>query len=275
MEKEIIFVTSLNHKDFYRNYGPFNYKMPITVMANVQSCGAARNIGGQIATGDTLLYMDCHVCFDQQNVDQLLKTLEDHKNAIVAPAVKAINFPSCIIENESVGHGVAFRFTNNPFEWIWLPGERLEKEFTVPFVCGCAFSMKKDLFNVLNSVGGFLGGHTGLSWEEEKSMRLWRMGYPTFSEPRSIFGHYYKGYANHTGWDQHSTAGYYESRVAGFYINVFNKDLWDYIENMLLKSWGIEYTKNLELAKKNYSWIRAKMLPFANKIDETWFLRIR
>lgn len=272
IEKEVLYITSMPYKDFYNKYGPFNFKFPVTVIGGIQSCGASRNVGGQYSSGDTILYMDSHVCFNPQNVNRLLTTLEAHKNAIVAPAVQAIDFPSCKIEG-ATGHGVAFRFTDRPFEWVWLPAERQDREFEVPFVCGCAFAMKKDLFNILNGVGGFLGAHTGLSWEEEKSMRLWRLGYPTYSEPRAIFGHYYKGYPGHTGWDQHSTAGFYLSRVIGAYINIFNKDLWNHIEQMCLKAWGIEWSKSLEYAKENYSWLRNLMKPHAGKIDENWFLR--
>lgn len=269
--KELIYVTSASIKEFTEKYGPF--KMPVSIIGNVQSCGAARNAGGQFASGDTLLYMDSHVCFSPDNVQKLLSTLDRHPDAIVAPAVQAIEFPSCQVSG-GIGHGVAFRFTpQNPFEWVWLPSERTDMEFTAPFVCGCAFSMRKDLFNVLNSYGGFLGAHTGLSWEEEKSFRLWRLGYPTYIEPRATFGHLYKGYSNHPKWDEHSTQGYFLSRVIGFYVNVFDKSLWDYIEGLLAESWGNEYWKALGFARANYRWLRELMKPHANKIDERWFLR--
>lgn len=275
MEKEVIYVTSMHYQDFYSKYGPFKYKFGVTVLGNVQSCGAARNAGGQYSSGDTLLYLDSHVCFSPANVDRLLTTLDAHPNAIVAPAVQAIDFPSCRTEGGAVGHGVAFRFADRPFEWVWLPSERQDKEFEVPFVCGCAFAMKKRLFSVLAGVGGFLGAHTGLSWEEEKSMRLWRLGHPTYSEPRAVFGHYYKGYPGHTSWDSHSTAGFYLSRVIGAYINIFDAGLWDHIERMCKQAWGDEWTKSLAYAQQNYSWLRNLMKPHAGKIDERWFLRLQ
>ena len=272
MQKEVIYVTSTSLTKFQKDYGPFDYGYPVQIIDNIQSCGEARNRGGNAARGDTLLYMDSHVCFKPDMVDRLLQTLNQHQNAIVAPAIQAIEFPSCEISG-GLGHGVYFRFNKIPFEWVWEPALQTREEFKTPFVCGCAFSIKKNVFNILTRYGGFLSGHTGLSWEEEKSMRLWRLGYPTYIEPRATFGHLYKGYANHPKWDDHSTSGYYETRIAGFYVNVFNKDLWNHIEKMLINSWGNEYYKYLEKAKKDYTWLRNAMQPYANTIDENWFLR--
>lgn len=276
IRSEVIYVTSMRQQDFYNKFGPF--EVPVTIIGNVQSCGEARNQGGRRATGKTLLYMDSHVCFRPDMVTRLLDTLNRHQNAIVAPAVQAIEFPSCIPDKRTggIGHGVYFRFNAGkgiPFEWVWEPAQQTQEEFTVPFVCGCAFAMRKDLFSILDKHGGFLSGHQGLSWEEEITFRLWRLGYPTYIEPRAVFGHLYKGYADHPQWDQHSTSGYYTTRTIGFYINVFNKDLWDHIEGMLIRSWGNEYFKNLEYAKKNFTWLRNLMAQRRDAIDERWFLR--
>ncbi len=274
-EKELIFVTSSRFNEFYSKFGMFDdYKFPVSVIGGADSCGAARNAGGFHASGDTLLYMDCHVCFTPAAVDRLLTTQKARPGAIVAPALQPVEFPSCI-PSGGKGHGVAFRFTKTPFEWVWLPGESEEHEYTSPFVCGCAFMMKKDTFNVLNTHGGFLAMHQGLSWEEEMSMRLWRLGHPTYVEPRAAFGHLFKGYAGHPSWDQHSTAGYYVSRTIGAYVNVFDKDLWRKIESLCARVWGDEWYKNLETAKTQYSWLRNLMKPLANRIDENYFLRTK
>jgi len=264
---EVIYVTSLSYADFYSKYGPFPFRFPLSVIANIKSREIARNAGAEMAIGENLLFMDSHVCFNNENVTRLLNTLNEHPESIVAPAVQAIEFPSCQISGSGIGYGVAFTFNEFPFNWKWLPAERTDREFKVPFVCACVCSMKKSLFNILKSYGG------GLYWEEEKSMRLWRLGHPTYSEPRAIFGHYYKGYEGHTTADAASTAGYYEGQVAFIYVNVFNKALWNQIEPMLIKAHGNKYYEFLETAKKRYSWVRAKMQPFANRIEERWFLR--
>ncbi len=274
-EKELIFATSSRFSDFYAKFGKMDkYKFPVSVIGGADSCGAGRNAGGQMASGDTLLYMDCHVCFTPEAVSRLIATQKAHPDAVVAPALQPVEFPSCEPAGGK-GHGVAFRFVNNPFEWVWLPSETESREYTSPFVCGCAFSMMKDTFNVLNTHGGFLGMHQGLSWEEEITMRLWRLGHPTYIEPRATFGHLFKGHGNHPTWDQHSVQGFFLGRVVGFWVNVFDRNLFSQIENLLVKSWGEEYLKNLEYAKTNYTWLRNMMKPYANRIDERWFLRVK
>ena len=274
-EKELIFATSSKYNEFYSKFGRMdNYKFPVSVIGGADSCGAGRNLGGQMASGDTLLYMDCHVCFSPESVSRVITTLKTRPNAIVAPSLQPIEFPECTpMPGVGKGHGVAFRFANHPFEWVWLPSETDQHEYTSPFVCGCAFMMSKNTFNVLNTHGGFLKNHTGLGLEEEISMRLWRLGHPTFVEPRATFGHLLKGYPGHATWDNHSTSGFYLGRVSAFYVNVFNKSLWDDIEGILMRTNKDEYLKSLELAKRDYSWVRELMRPYKDKINERWFFR--
>ncbi len=274
-EKELIFATSSKFSDFYAKFGKLDsYGFPVSVIGGADSCGAGRNFGGAFASGDMLIYMDCHVCFTPEAVSRLISTQKSHLDAVVAPALQPVEFLECT-PSGGKGYGVAFRFVNNPFEWVWLPGETEKREYTSPFVCGCAFSMMKDTFNVLNTHGGFLGMHQGLSWEEEITMRLWRLGHPTYVEPRATFGHLFKGYGDHPTWDQHSTSGYYVSRTIGAYVNIFDKTLWHKIDTLCSRVWGIEWTKNLEIAKSQYSWLRNLMKPHAKNIDENWFLRTK
>lgn len=276
IDKEVIFATSSGFQEFYSKYGTLdNYGFPISVIGKMDSCGAGRNAIGRMASGDPILFLDAHICFTPDAVSRVLATQKAHPDAVIAPSLQPVAFPECTPEGGK-GHGVAFSFSQQtPFEWTWLPSETEAHEYTSPFVCGCAFMMKKETFNVLNTHGGFLGSHQGLGFEEEKSMRLWRLNRPTFVEPRATFGHMFKGHQGKPQWDQHSTAGFYRSRVVGFYINVFDKDLWNQIESILISTWGDEYVKNLEYAKTNYTWLRNLMKPFKDKIDERWFLRVK
>jgi len=271
IDHETIFVTSMNANEFIQKYGPFDSKT--RVIGDVQSCGAARNAGATAAIGRSLLFMDCHVCFENDDLLTLMNTLNVHPGALVGPSITPVEFPECTTEGGSA-HGVAFYFDEVPFEWKWLHAPTLEKEFEAPFICGCAFVMRKTTFNVLSEYGGFLDRHIGLSWEEEKSMRLWRLGHATYVEPRAQFGHLFKGYGDHPKWDEHSTLGYHMSRVIGAYINVFDEELWDHIEKLCIKEWGKEiWEYHLNLARAEFSWLRNKMAPFKDKIDEDWFLR--
>lgn len=275
LDKEVQMVTSLPYDRFLSSYN-INLRdrgFPIYLTGNVHSCGSARNVGSKLSTGDTLLYLDCHTCFNNDGIAVLLQTLDRNKDSIVAPAIEVVDFPSCKPEG-GIGYGVAFRFINNDsFQWTWLSPDHLDRPYPVPFVCGCAFSMKRSTYNVLARYGGFLDVHTGLSWEEEKSMRLARLGHPTLIEPRAIVGHYFKGYSKHKQWDSHSVKDNLLSKAAGFYINVFNPELYTYIDSMLKRTTGAAYERDMKRAAEAYSWLRRKLEPFANRIDENWYLR--
>lgn len=265
IKKEVIYVTSKGYGEFEKSYGPF--QIPVSIIANVKDRGMARTRGGRFASGDSLLFMDSHVCYDAANLNRLLRTLNENPAALISPAIRSIDFPSCKSEGGGLGYGVAMGFSKFPFEWIWTGENKDDKPFEVPFICGCINMMKKKTFDVLNSVGG------GFYWEEEKSMRLWRLGRPTLSEPRAVFGHYFKGQGGHRSADPDSTDGYFKGQLEFMYANIFNQDVWNHIEKMLIAQWGSEYYKNLELAKNRYSWVRAKMLPYRDRIDERWFMR--
>lgn len=272
MTKEIIFVTSKSYSEFTDAYGPFS--TPVTIFGNIQSPGSGRTIGAAQAVGDTLLFMDCHTCFDWKNTSTLLATLDRHPDAIVGPGIRPVEFPSCQYSpNSGIGYGIAYRFTSSPFEHMWLPAETTQMEFKVPFICACMFAARKTTMDHLRSYGGFLTPPTGVGWEEEIAMRLWRLGHEALVEPRATFGHYFKGYTGHTTYDEHSQKGTFFPRVAGAYINIFDPVLWRQVESFSSKKWGESWYKNLELAKQQYGWLHELMRPLAGKVNERWFFR--
>ena len=274
-KKEVIVVTSADHPTFITEYNSYfhTYDFPVEVYGSIQSCGLGRNIGGSNARYENLIWVDAHVCFSPDAVARLLDTLNKHPNDVVGPAIQVGEFPSCAVAGGNA-HGVSFRFKDRPFEWIWEPAETKDKEFEVPLVCGCAYSMKRKTYDLLAKYGGFLHSKEGLGAEEEFGMRLWRLGRKVYIEPRSTFMHYFKGHTGHKGWDEHSTSGFYESRVAAIYINVFKPALCSHITNLCKKHWGNEWDKNLRLARQNYSWLRDKLRPFKNNIDEREFFKV-
>lgn len=274
-KKEVVIVSSSLYPDFFKKYSNLNlsqYDFNVTLIGGINSCGAARNVGAKTAIGEDLIFCDMHVCFAPEAVMQLLQTLNTRSNAVVAPSLAVGEFPSCKVSG-GIAHGVVFRFVDTPFQWVWEPAETNEHEFEAPCCCGCAFSMKKKTYDVLAKYGGFLGTHVGLSWEEEMSIRLWRLGHPTFIEPRCTFSHYFKSQMGHKRWDSHSTEGYYKSRVAGVYINVFDSDIYEHIAALCKTKWGDEWAKNLRVAKREYGWLRRKLELRKDKIDERWFFR--
>ena len=274
--KEMLIATSASYEEFMAKYGSVlkMYDLPIRVFGGIDSCGAARNVCARNAIGEDIIFCDMHVCFTEKDVSRLLATLAEHKNAVVGPAIQPGEFPSCEASPGGKAHGVAFRFVDRPWEWVWIPADTTEHEFHVPFVCGCAYAMKKQTFNLLARYGGFLHSLKGLGAEEEFGMRLWRVGGGVYIEPRAVFLHYFKGYSGHAGWDEHSTSGFYESRVAAIYINVFERDLFEHIAELCEKHWGAEWDKNLRIAGRRWNWLRDKLEPYRDRIDEKWFFRI-
>ena len=273
MKREAIIVTSADYYDFMTSYDSFHeYNFPIRVIGNQRSCGGGRNTGGLNAAYEYLIWVDAHVCFTPEDIFRLIETLDAHPGDVVGPAVVVSEFPGCEVSGGKA-HGVRFSFVDTPFRWEWIPAETEEHEFEVPMVCGCAFSMSKEAFLLLSRYGGFLHSKRGLGAEEEFGMRMWRLGRKVWIEPRAKFGHYFKGYEGHRSWDEHSASGFYESRVAAIYINVFNKDLCNHITEICSRHWREEWDKNLQIAREKYRWLREKLRILKNNIDERWFFR--
>jgi len=273
-KKELLFVTSATNTEFLSKYGPFREKFPVSIFGNIHSPGNGRSLGGQKALGDTLVFMDCHVCFTTEKMKKLIATLEQHPNSAVGPALQMVDFPSCKVEG-GTGYGIAFSFIDQPFKWNWVQEESKTNIFRSPFICACQFAIKKDTFNHLLRYGGFLSPPVGVGMEEEIFMRLQRLGHPVLIDPTITFGHLFKGYAGKPTWDEHSNSGWFYPRVAAIYVNVFNEQLWNTIEPLCIKHWGNLWTDNLVKVKQQYEWLRTAMRPFANKIDENWFFRTR
>ncbi len=269
--KEVIFVTSANAEKI--NIKREDYDYPIRIFYSVQSPGRGRTVGGENAIGDYLLFLDCHICLTQEAVDRLIQTMAANKDAAVGAAIDVGDFPVCNISPGAYGHGVCFTFKTQPWEWTWIPATELNHEFIVPCCCCCAFGMNRQLFSILDRYGGFIYPRTGVGIEEEFGIRLWRLGGRVLVEPRSKMSHYFKGYTGHTSQDTHSQAGYIEARCIATYVNVFNPMLWAHIENLCINTWGSKWYDGIDVARTSWGWLRAKMEPYKDKINETYFFR--
>lgn len=268
---ETIFVTSKTVLEFKCEYGPFPDE--IKVIGGVKSTGAAINAGAIAAKGKSILFIDCHVCFTEQSIRALIFTLDEHPEAVVSPGIYPVHFPDCTIAG-SVGYGAVFHFDKYPFEWRWLPIQNNTPLCTVPFISGCAFMMRKNTSNHLHEYGGFLSDMTGILWDEEASMRLWRIGHPSYVDPKANMGHMFIG--SPSRFDTRSRE-YCDStlvKIIGVYINVFDKPLWDYISSKCIAAWGQKvWDHDLAIAKLEYSWIKDKLKPYKSEITESWFFR--
>jgi len=285
-KKEAIIVTSAAEKQFERDYKKIldKYNFPVKVIGSVNSCGEARNIGARQAKYENLIFADMHVCFTGNGVRRLLETLDKHPKAAVAPTIGPGEFPACACEklkqdansiefpnceNTQVAGGMAYKFVERPFEWVWLPLEKKEEEYKTPMCCGCAYAMKKSLFGQLDEYGGFLYSRVGgLGAEEAFGARLARIADGVYIEPRATFLHLFKGYKGHPKWDEHMTRGFYESRVLAVYLDVFDENICRHITTLCKEHWGTEWDKNLRLARERFRWLREKLRPLRGKIKE-------
>lgn len=271
---ELIFVTSAMHFEFVEMYNiPFT-NFPIRIVENIHNPGDGRNEGGRAAIGDTVLFLDCHTCFTPRAIMGIKSFCDSHPNDVIAPSLQAVSFPECTLDSPTIAYGVAFTFRDTPFEWTWISPESYVIPTVVPMVCACAFMIKKRVFDEILQYGGFLAPRLGVGMEEEIFMRLARLGHKTYIDPINHVGHLYKGYPGKPQWDSHSTAGYYIPRIASIYVNVFDPNLWDHITTLMKNKWGQEWDKNIGYITEKYGYIRKKMEPFANRIDERWYFRV-
>jgi hypothetical protein len=59
--------------------------------------------------------------------------------------------------------------------------------------------------------------------------------------------------------------------MQGLYINVFNPEVWNHIIRIVEKEWPWEWETKLEAAKFQVGWIRNKLEPLKDRIDEKEF----
>lgn len=281
-EKELIYVSSSSEEEFNKNYGPFS--IPFKLVPNINKWNNARDIGFKYAKGDDLLFVDSHVCWTSESINMLISTLHNHPDALITPTFTMNDFPtSCGFEHTGKVYGLHFEVVeNDPLKWVWndLPQPQTlsspNQEFAVPFSCGCMFAIKRETYGLfITKLGG------SLPYEEEKSLRLWRVGIPTYCEPRSLFSHLFKGHTKNRAqdnarmWnDSRPGQDLKSGQVVMIYINIFNNQLYKRLEDLMIKNWGLEYYNiRLEYAKANYQWLREMLSQYKDTIDETWFFR--
>ena len=266
LDKELIIATSKLTDDFLNSYNIDQYSFPVRAVTGTTNAGNGVYLGAFASRGDNLLIMDCHICYSPEGTVTLIDTLEKNPNAIITPAINIIDFPSCKIKTEGDGYGVKFKISEKKaFEWIWLP-KMSDIPYKVPIACGGAVAMKRHVFDKLYIHGGL---EAAFDFEEERSIRLARLGYPSIVEPRVTFGHWFKNtmaLAMAKNW--------YKSRAAALYCNTLDDKRWDKINERLIREWGVSWTGILEEFYKKYSYLRDDLMNYKYSIDENYFVEI-
>lgn len=267
LEKELIIATSKKSDEFLNLYNIDKYNFPIKVVTRTTDAGNGVYLGALASNGDNLLILDCHICYQPVDTLTLIDTLEKNPNTLITPAINIVDFPSCNIKDSGIGYGVKFRISEKTaFEWIWLP-KTLDYPYIVPIACGGAVAMKRNTFDDLYMHGGM---EAALDFEEERSIRMARLGHPTLVEPRSVFGHWFKNTMAST-----MAKNWYKSRAAGLYINTLNDSRWDKINERLTREWGISWLGELEDVYKKYTYLREDLMNYRYSIDENYFIEIK
>lgn len=127
---------------------------------------SSRNFGAKTACGKYLFFCDAHVSVPDYWLDTLIKTLEDNNAHIIAPVIKDM------VKEDYKGYGQTW---NNNLEVMWLLNKTENNGSEIPIACGCAFGIKKEVFD---AIGGF-DKHFEV-WgkeDEELCFKSWLFGY--------------------------------------------------------------------------------------------------
>ena len=252
---EVVIVTSDPGALAFQNQFTFDIKTVI----DIHGSGIARNRGVAESSGDSLLFMDSHCCFD--NLVPLFDLLNERPDAIIAPGIQPVSFPECVPDGSGIGYGCFF---TPSFDWHWISKES-ESPFTVPFCSACFMLMKRQTFD--DSIIGFIPVE-GVGFDEEICMRLHRLGHPTIIQPECTVGHVFK-----KSYPQESTVGYVPSRAIALMLSVFDEALFAEIYRVNSERWGDIWSKALNVAHRDFNGLRETLKSQAKPIEERWFFR--
>lgn len=151
----------------------------------VQSTGVgvarARNLGGQHATGDVIVFSDAHIEAPDHWWQPFLECLAHPQVGAVAPGV-------CSFDDRRMC-GFGLHFTDAEMRSGWL-SKKSRTPYAVPILPGCFLAMRQEVFAATQ---GFdpgmrcLGGNDG-----EISLRLWLLGYELWVVPEVEVAHLFR-----------------------------------------------------------------------------------
>ncbi|MBW9152826.1 glycosyltransferase family 2 protein [Clostridium estertheticum] len=137
-------------------------------LISVLNFGAAgsRNFGAKTASGKYLFFCDAHVSVPDYWLDNLIKTLEDNNAHIIAPVIKDM------VKENYKGYGQTW---DNNLNVMWLLNKIETNGSEIPIACGCAFGIKKEVFE---AIGGFDKYFEVWGKEDEElCFKSWLFGY--------------------------------------------------------------------------------------------------
>jgi hypothetical protein len=162
---------------------------------------AARNIGGRLASGAHLTFLDAHCRVDAQCFARLDSALTARPDAILAPAI--CDFGSTV-------YGCGAHLIDAQLRVRWLSPGGADSVFrSVPIAPGGCLAVSREVFDRLNGFGAFR--ELGVE-DVEFGLRAWRAGVDVLAVPSARLAHRFRPYPPYRF--SSSSRGYNVARVA-------------------------------------------------------------
>ncbi|CRK91590.1 CLUMA_CG005244, isoform A [Clunio marinus] len=197
--KEVILVNDHSDKDYC--YGPLeeyikdhfdSSKIRILVMPVRSGLMWARLAGARSATGDVLVFMDCHIEANVNWLPPLIEPIAKNYRTCTCPLIEGIDSQTYKYKKKGNGNRGGF---NWQLHFMYLPlrsddQKTADEPFETPVMIGCAFAISAKYFWEL---GGY---DTGLNiWggeQYELSFKVWLCGGVLLNVPCSRIGHLFR-----------------------------------------------------------------------------------
>lgn len=174
----------------------------VVYLRNPERLGVAksRNQGARAAKGSVLIFLDAHVCFSRNWLDDIMKKSSLLEDSILGVATApfsdlevfrraAISLKTPKIRSPFYGYLLSSLPTPSTQRNFV---KRSDSHFAVPCVPACSLVVKKDLFLELGCFEDELTGY-GSNDDLELCMRCWVLGYKVLIIPEIVCYHCYEG----------------------------------------------------------------------------------
>lgn len=159
----------------------------------------AKDVAAHLSKGEVLLFLDAHCKPEIGSVQQLLEDVRELQGeAIITPAVAALDPNTWMNNPGEIGHGTGFDFEEVKGRWIPLRAMRPHGRFyESPTLIGCCFAIAKRLYDKLWGFDRDL--KTWGAEDADLGVKSWLLGHPVLHDPRVIIGHrFQKAFTTYT-----------------------------------------------------------------------------
>lgn len=183
---EIILVDDGSTDQSFDQINPAKYSIPVKIIRNEQSIGFSktRNLGAKQATGEYLVFIDCHIFPTKNWLQEMVKAVnyEDGGMSVVRVMdLKSQPFP------EGISHTYTFSDYYLNISWYL---ENNKEIFEVPFADGCSHLIRREIFDKIH---GYTEEFVRVGREDtEICLKNCLLGYKIYTSPKATVRHYFK-----------------------------------------------------------------------------------